>query len=115
MSRIPIRNCLNETVILTQIHKADFKHMIRGRVMVHTMEEKLRAYIIEAKEIVQLQRAIIDEQRVHIEHLRQEATDCRTKLHAALKMKHDRLNNMEKMVADILDAKQKTLQAEKKT
>ncbi len=83
--------------------------------MVHKMEEKLRAYIIEAKETVQLQRAIIDEQRVHIEHLRQEATDCRTKLYEALTTKQDHLNNIEKMVADILDAKQKTLQAEKKT
>ncbi len=74
------------------------------------MDEKLRAYIAEAKETVELQRAIIDEQRAHIEHLRKEATDCRAKLQEMFKAKQDRLDDMEKMVADILEAKQKTLQ-----
>ncbi|MGZ4932130.1 MAG: hypothetical protein ACXV4C_08115 [Halobacteriota archaeon] len=79
------------------------------------MDEKLRVYIAEAKETVELQRTIIDEQRVHIEHLRQEATDCRASLREMLKAKQDRLDDMEKMVTGILEAKQKTLQAEGKT
>ncbi len=74
------------------------------------MDEKVRAYIAEAKETVELQRTIIDEQRVHIEHLRQEATDCRAKLQEMLKAKQDHFDDMEKMVADILAAKQHTLQ-----
>jgi len=78
------------------------------------MDEKLRAYIAEAKETVELQRTIIDEQRAHIEHLRQEATDCRAKLQEMLKSKQDRLDDMEKMMADIAEARQKTLRAEKK-
>ncbi len=78
------------------------------------MDEKLRAYIAEAKETVELQRTIIDEQRAHIEHLRQEATDCRAQLQKMLRAKQDRLDDMKTMVAAIVEAKQKTLQAEEK-
>ncbi len=78
------------------------------------MDEKLRVYITEAKETVELQRTIIGEQRAHIEHLRQEVTDCRAKLQEMLKAKQDRLDDMETMVAAMVEAKQKTLQAEGK-
>ncbi len=94
--------------------KAGFKRVARVSVLVYKMDEKLRAYIAEAKGTVQLQQAIIDEQRVHIEHLRQEATYCRTKLQEALKKKQGDLEDVEKMMVDILEAKQKTLQPEKK-
>ncbi|MGZ4865111.1 MAG: hypothetical protein ACXVI0_10070 [Halobacteriota archaeon] len=61
---------------------------------------ELRTYIAEAKKTLELQRSVIDEQNAHIEHLRQEATDCRTKLNEQLKRSEGRLADMEKMMTD---------------
>ncbi len=61
---------------------------------------ELRMYITEAKKTLELQRSVIDEQNAHIEHLRQEATDCRAKLNEQLKRSLGRLDDMEKMMTD---------------
>ncbi len=61
---------------------------------------ELRTYIAEAKKTLELQKSVIDEQNAHIEHLRQEATDCRAKLNEQLKRSQDRLDNMERIMTD---------------
>ncbi len=61
---------------------------------------ELRMYIAEAKKTLKLQRSVIEEQNAHIEHLREEATDCRARLNEQLKRSQGRLDDIEKMMTD---------------
>ncbi len=61
---------------------------------------QLQTYIAQAKKTLELQKSVIDEQKAHIEHLRQEATNCRAKLKEQLKRSQDRLDNIERTITD---------------